>query len=103
MADSELSLIPNDVIRSALRETVENHLKSKSYKINVKSASKDGESNFAGIVYRVSYCKEDDGKNKSESSKLILKIAPQNPNRRFQFQSRPMFLRETYMYNIVSF
>lgn len=102
MTDSKSSTIPNDVYL-ALHETIENHLKSKKYKINVLSASQDGEDSFAGIVYRVLFCQEDDDKseNKIETQKLILKVAPQNSVRRAQFCSRPLFLREMYMYNVV--
>lgn len=101
MSDSDLSLIPTDEIRSALCETVENYLKTKKYKISVKSASQAGESNFVGVVYRVSFCKEDGDPNDNKSSKLILKVAPQNEARRTQFKSRSLFLREMYMYNVV--
>lgn len=99
MTESNLSELPSDVIRSALCETVENHLKSKKYKIHVGSASQAGENNFIGIVYRVSFSKQDEPTSKP--SKLILKVAPQNAARRAQFQSRSLFLREIYMYDEV--
>lgn len=102
MSDSDLSSIPTDEIRSALCETVENYLKSKKYKITVSSASQAGESNFVGIVYRVSFGKKDDDPNKTKLSQLILKVAPQNAARRAQFLSRSLFLREMYMYNVVN-
>lgn len=56
MAES-LSKLPNDVIRSALCETVENKLKTKKYSINIDSALQTGESNFLGVVYRASFIK----------------------------------------------
>lgn len=102
MVASDLSEIPAEVIRIALIETVENQFKSKNYKINVSSASTAGESNFVGIVYRVSFSDEDEGKNgKNLASKLILKVAPQNPARRAQFFSHACFMREIYMYDEV--
>lgn len=99
MIQLDLSEIPSDVIRSALFETIENKVKSKNYQINMSSASKVGETNFIGIVYRISFKKEGDEKYE----KLILKVAPQNSARRIQFHSRPLFLREIRMYNEVNF
>lgn len=98
MVESDLSKIPTDVIRTALCETIEKKLKSKNYKIAVSSASTAGESNFLGIVHRVSFNKNDE--NKKET--VILKIAPQNVARRVQFFIRPLFLHEIYMYNEVN-
>lgn len=102
MTNTDLSSLPTDDIRSALRETVENHLKSKEYRIVVSSASQAGECNFIGIVYRVSFSKDDDDSNDAKSSKLILKCAPTNRARREQFLSHSLFLREMYMYNVVN-
>lgn len=99
MVASNLSELPTEVIRSALCETVKNYLKSENYNINVGSASQAGENNFIGIVYRVSFNKEDEASTKS--SKLILKVAPQNAARRAQFFSRALFLREIYLYDEV--
>lgn len=90
--------IPSEVIRLALCETIENKLKSKKYQINVSLASKVGETNFIGIVYRVSFKEED----KEKYDKLIVKVAPQNAARRIQFHSRPLFLREIRIYNEVN-
>lgn len=98
MSESDLSDIPTDAIRAALNETIEEKLKSKNYKITVSSASKAGESNFVGIVHRVSFNKEGDDKQE----KLILKVAPQNETRREQFNSRPLFLQEIFVYDKVS-
>lgn len=103
MSDSDLSEIPNEVIRGKLRETVEKKLKSKKYKIKVSSASQAGANNFMGTLHRVSFNKEDG--NESEESpihKVIVKIAPEHLARREQFFSRPSFLREIYMYENVS-
>lgn len=100
MVESDLSEIPSEVIRAALSETVENKLKTKNFKINVSSASQAGANNFIGIVYRVSFSKQDE-ENDKPPSKLILKVAPQNEARRSEFFSRPCFLREIYMYNEV--
>lgn len=98
---SDLSVIESDVIRDALCQTVESRLKSKNYKICVSSASQAGESNFIGIVYRVSYCKDDEDVNGPNASKLILKIAPSHPSRREKFTTRLPFLQEIYMYDVV--
>ena len=97
MADSDLSDIPSDAIRTALRETIEKKLKSKNYKISVSSASKAGESNFVGIVHRVTFSKDDEDKQE----KLILKVAPQNEARREQFNSHALFLQEINVYDKV--
>lgn len=89
--------ILSEVIRSALNKTIENKLKSNKFLINVSLASKAGETNFVGIVHRVSF-KSEGGEN---DDKLILKVAPQNAARRIQFHSRPFFLREIRIYNEV--
>ena len=71
--------------------------------ITVSSASKGGENNFCGIIYRVSFNGEDktsDGNDKNFS--LIVKLAPQNMGRRIQFHSREMFLQEIFIYREVS-
>lgn len=101
MTNSDLSVIESDVIRGALRETVEHQLKTKNYRISVSSASQAGESNFIGIVYRVSFCKEDENENGANASKLILKVAPSNAARRGKFSARIPFLQEIYMYDVV--
>lgn len=94
-----MSEISSELIRDTVKEFVENELNSKEYKIVVSSASQAGENNFIGVVYRVTFGKD----NETEPiSKLILKVAPQNLARREQFISRPCFLREIYMYNEVS-
>lgn len=75
MAESEVCEIPSELIRSALRETVEKKLSSKSCKIDVSSASKAGTNNFVGIVYRATYCKEDENANeKNPTQKMIVKV-----------------------------
>lgn len=100
MVGSDLSELPSEVIRLAVRETVEKILGSKNYTISVISASQSGDNNFIGIVYRVLFNKIDDP-NGTNPSKLILKVAPQHIPRREQFFSRPCFLREIYMYEKV--
>ena len=99
MVPLELSDIPSEVIRTTLCETIEAKLKSKKYKIAISSASKAGETNFIGIIYRVSFNKEDDGE--TSISKLILKVAPLNLARREQFFARPTFVREIFTYEKV--
>lgn len=101
MPNSDLSAIESGVIRDILCETVENHLKTKNYKITVSSASQAGANNFIGIVHRVSFCKEDENENGTNASKIILKVAPQNAIRREKGLSRSFFLQEIYMYNTV--
>lgn len=52
MAESNLSEIPCELVREAISELIENKLKSKKFDIFVSSASKEGENNFCGVVYR---------------------------------------------------
>ena len=99
-----MSEISSELIRETVEDFVENQLQSKGYTIDVSSASQSGENNFIGIVYRVTFAKDDKTENGTTNpvSKLILKVAPQNLARREQFISRPCFLREIYMYNEVN-
>lgn len=97
--------LPNNVIRSALYETVEKKLNSKNYSISINSALQAGESNFLGVVYRASFKGKEENEcenenNKSPVHKVIIKVAPLNPIRK-RFL-RPGFLREIYMYNEVN-
>lgn len=103
MVEFGLSEISSEVIRSALFDSIENQLKSNKFEIDVSSASKIGEDNFTGIVYRVSFRKRVESENDQVefTSKLILKVAPQNLARRSQFTARPAFLREIYTYDKV--
>lgn len=104
MVKLDLSKIPSELVRSILCATVEKQLKSKNYKINVSSASSDGENNFVGVVYRVSFAKMRENETENDESpthSLILKVTPQNLARRSRFHSRPAFLCEIYMYNQV--
>lgn len=96
----DLSEIPGEPVRQAIRETIENQLKSKNFRLKVSSASKEGENNFLGVVYRVSFNAVDVSENSANPS-LIVKVAPQNETRRTQFHSREMFLQEIFMYNEV--
>lgn len=104
MSHSDLSILPREEIRSALRETVEAQLNSNKYKITVHTASQIGENNFIGIVYRVSFCNENEDEHGENASKLILKVAPQGEQRRNAggLSIREFFLREIFMYNVVS-
>lgn len=90
--------IPSETIQAALCEIIENKLKSKDYRFTVISASKSGESNFVGIVYRVLFNKEDEPEN---VHKIIVKVSPQKEGRRIAYHSRELFLQEIYMYNEV--
>lgn len=93
------SEVPSETIRAALHKTVENHLNFRKYEVEVKFASKAGENNFVGVVYRVSLSGEENGNKRIH--KLILKVAPQNIARREKWYARSAFLREIYMYNKV--
>lgn len=102
MADDDLSEIPS-AIRSTLRELVEEKLNTNEYKIDVKSASQAGATNFMGTLHRVSFSTdEENGNEENRIHKIIVKVAPQHLTRREQFFSRPSFLREIYMYEEVS-
>lgn len=100
MAEMNLSELPSDLIRTAICETIENKLKTKNYTVSINSASKAGENNFIGVLYRVSFSKVDGTDN--EKYNLILKVAPQHSVRRTEFGSRLCFLREIYMYDEVN-
>lgn len=103
MANSDLSEFSSELIRKAVRETIENKLKSNDYTLTVRSASQAGDNNFIGIVYRVAFRKAESAENEKDSTtKIILKVAPENVARRAQFFSRPSFIREIYMYEEVS-
>lgn len=98
--DLDLSEIPGESVHKAIYEVIENNLQSKKFKLTVSSASKAGENNFLGVVYRVSFNRADDSVNGSKSS-IIVKVAPQNETQRTQFRSRDMFLQEIFLYNEV--
>lgn len=94
----------SETVRSAVIETIDEQLKSKHYQIDVSSATKKGDYNFTGIIYRVSFKREYECEN-GESTKptsVILKVAPQNQSRRIQFNARAAFEREIYTYDRVS-
>lgn len=100
MSDANLSEIPGKNVRKAICETIEKKIDSKKFKLTVSSASKEGENNFCGVVYRVSFSATDESENISRSS-MIVKVSPQNEMRRALFQSRKLFLQEIFMYNKV--
>lgn len=102
MSVHDLSEIPSDSIRTELCKIIENHLKTKDYKVSVSSASQVGENNFLGIVYRVAFSKKSFFFKNGSTTKIIFKIGPQNPARRAAFFTRVAFMREIYMYNEVS-
>lgn len=103
MSSLELSALSNDLIKSALNESIEQLLKTTKYDTSIEPASKKGD-NFVGIVYRVT-CErtgtDGNAKNSSDPLKLILKVAPQHQMRRDAFPSRQLFLREIYIFNEV--
>lgn len=99
----DLSDIPSVLVRSALLETLEEHQKSKNYQVHLSSATKVGDHNFTGIIYRVSFNREDGAQNgEKTASSLILKIAPDNLARRNQFSARSAFVREIYTFDKVN-
>lgn len=98
---AEMNEISSELIRLALRQTVENKLNSKKCKIDVNTASKAGTNNFIGIVYRATFWKDEDDQE-SEKKSMIVKVAPIYKTRREIFISRPSFLREIFMYEKVS-
>lgn len=108
MAQIDLSEISCEIIRKTLFETIENKLNSKNYQIDLSLASKAGENNFIGIIYRVAFYEKDESSKEGEKtevsspSKLILKVAPQNEARRAQFYASPAFAREIYTYDKVN-
>lgn len=123
MAQIDLSEISCEIIRKTLFETIENKLNSKNYQIDLSLASKAGENNFIGIIYRVAFYEKDESSKEGENtengedtnvgekmkngkqcspSKLILKVAPQNEARRAQFYASPAFAREIYTYDKVN-
>lgn len=104
MSQSQLLELPTDLIRSALRETLEKKLKSTDYQIDVSSVSEVGENNFMGEIYRASFNKKSGDESKSckdQTHKLFIKTAPQDVLFRDRCFSRPSFLREIYIYDEV--
>lgn len=102
MADLPLSDIPSEIVRSVLLQTIEEQLQSKDFQFHVSSASKAGENNFIGVIYRVSCSRNNNSDSDENSAKnIILKVAPQNLLRRSQFVVRPAFTREIYFYEKV--
>lgn len=99
MAEFETVEIPSGVVRLALNEVAEKTLKLKTDQLFVSLASKSGANNFIGIVYRATFNKDDE---KNPLQTLIVKVAPQQLERRQRFQIRPLFLREIFMYDQVS-
>lgn len=103
MATLEAIEIQSQRIRLELHKIVEEKLKSKNYEINLSLASKTGVNSFIGIVYRAAFRKKGIKRNENyPDGTLIVKVAPQQLNRREKFQIRPLFLREIYMYEKVS-
>lgn len=99
----DLAEIPSEVVRSMLLDVIEEQLKTKHFQIKLNSATKEGDHNFTGIIYRISSERDDkEGNGITTTSTIILKIAPQNLARRTQFNCRPAFSREIYTYDKVS-
>lgn len=99
----DLSNISSELVRVALFKTIEEHLKSNRYQIDVSSATRKGDYNFSGIIYRISFSRENERENgNATTSSIILKIAPENLARRTQFHARAAFTREIFTYDKVS-
>lgn len=98
MTESALAEILSEYVRAAVIEIIKNQLKTNDFAIETSSASKAGENNFIGIIYRVSCSKQNE---KTRTTNLIVKVAPQNALRRSQFVVRPAFIREIYSYEKV--
>lgn len=98
MSELKLSDIPSELVRKTLLETIETHFNLRDSEIHVSSASKAGENNFIGVIYRISFDEKNEDKSKTN---LILKVAPQNLVRRSAFVARPAFTREIYSYEKV--
>lgn len=104
MVKLDLKEISSELVRSVLCKTIQDELKSQHFNIELTPASNDGETNYVGILHRVSFWKEETaetGIRNSSARKLILKIAPEDLARRTRYIARPGFLREIYMYENV--
>lgn len=104
MVKLDLKEISSELVRSVLCKTIQDELKSPHFNIELTPASNDGETNYVGILHRVSFWKEETaetGIRNSSARKLILKIAPEDLARRTRYIARPGFLREIYMYENV--
>lgn len=102
MSSSDLSILSNETIQAALKQTIEDKLKTTEYETTIGPACKKGD-NFLGVVYRIT-CKktirEEQGESPSELN-LILKVAPYHPERREVSPSRRYFMREMYLFDEV--
>lgn len=103
MAELESIEIPSEEIRLVLNELSEKTLKTTNNQLLVSLASKSGTNNFIGIVYRVTFSKNDEKAiEKRPMPSVIVKVAPRQSERRQRFQIRSLFLREIFMYEQVS-
>lgn len=99
---SDLTKIPSELAQLAVVETIEEQLQSKNYEISVDPATKETDLHFTGIIYRVTFGEGTEAKKrKLATSSIILKVAPQHLARRNQFNARPCFIREIYVYDKV--
>lgn len=97
---SDFSDSLNELARTAVIQIIDEQLKTKHYRINVSAATKKGDYNFTGIIYRVSFKRDCDDEN--DESSIILKVAPTQNARRIQFHARAAFTREIFTYDQVS-
>lgn len=99
MSSSNLSTISSEIIRSAIHTFIETELKSKDFVVEIESASKEGSDNFIGTISRINF--EKDGESDNGKRSLIIKIAPDDVERRAHFHVRPCFIREIFLYEEV--
>lgn len=104
MSNFELSEIPSELVRLALRETIENlTLNSTRDRVKITSvSSKVITDSGAGIVCCISFTTtHETNRSTSSSSSLILKVSSQNLTRRMFMLSRQCFVREIFVYTEV--
>lgn len=100
MSSLDSTAVSSAVIQTALNQSIEKLLKTTKYETRIEPASKKGD-NFLGIVYRVTCDRTAANKSSADPLKVILKVAPQNQQRRDAFPTRQCFLREMYLFNDV--
>ncbi|XP_031627333.1 uncharacterized protein LOC116343429 [Contarinia nasturtii] len=87
-------------IKTGLMKVLKSQSSLDNIKLSFEPGSKKG-ANFMGEIYRIFYEDANDSENKSQTSSLILKMAPRNLMRREKLRSRHIFLREIDMYDKV--
>ncbi|XP_058983196.1 uncharacterized protein LOC131800389 [Musca domestica] len=94
--DTEISSGALATLKTFLDETFGQH----KYNYNIDLATKKGD-NYMGVVYRITVSVHSDAISDNKNDlKLIMKVPPQNPQRRQQFFAGPGFQREILAYRI---